>query len=847
MRTRILRGFVSRFLPTTCQARCFLLAGVLCLLTGLSLVQAHMIVFKDGYTLKGNLKAEKITIFDSQSGVALQVDKLSSMAYSMDDKVRQVFFSKVSHALLQVYEQRSDPAADPVNYLDGFSQITAYKVPAGIIASYSPWTEKWDRTVKLQLPEGGVTSIRQHLSILTPYYARIDARGYKWTCFYLTKELPPDMLRDLIVKYESRKLPKGKSLALAQRYRIYRFMAQAGLYEQAATELTGILKDFPDQEEKIAGYRENLKKLLALELADKIEEAQKCGRHDWAYATLTRFPMQLVDETVQARLRGIQAVYDTAVQNLKLAQGFLTELPGLMTEGTQREALTPALEMIQAELNSDTVSRLETFLSQAQQAQRDRAAGRTPAFGPEQLLALAVSGWLMGNAAAEPRVETALHLWHARQFLLEYQKTAALTDRTKLRDAYQKQATLAYDELARLVRYLPPPEPLALPGAIRYPFVPPVVPVPHITALSSLMMPYVPAVPDRFELQASLPWIGRVGPSFQLQLPPEYHPGRNYPVLIALHEAGEKPEAMLQRWSALAAQHGYILVAPEWDRAPAQSQGYQYTLEEHRAVLDVLRDLRQHLQVDSDRVFLTGWGEGGTMAFDVGLAHPDQFAGVIPIGGLPKYYATRYWANAQYLPFYAVVGEMNGDVYNANYKQFDGWLSHGYYSLLVAYHGRGAEWFAGELPQIFDWMNHKKRENPVPELGKVPGFNVQGNEFQIMRPSDNHFYWLSGEGLNDRHINNSVRTWSNRVGAATLQARINNGNQINVHATGFRKVVVWLAPGMIDFQTPARVFVNLNLLWANRKIVPDPNIMLEDLYLRGDRQRQFVAKVELTP
>src|SRR5204863_684995 len=126
--------------------------------------------------------------------------------------------------------------------------------------------------------------------------------------------------------------------------------------------------------------------------------------------------------------------------------------------------------------------------------------------------------------------------------------------------------------------------------------------------------------------------------------------------LIVLHDAGEKPAAMLPRWSAQAAEHGYILVAPEWRTGPQLGGGYGYSEQEHAAVTETLRDLRRRFNVDSDRVFLFGLGQGGLMAFDVGLTHPDLFAGVIPMGASPQYFAERCWRNGQYLPFYVVTG-----------------------------------------------------------------------------------------------------------------------------------------------------------------------------------------------
>src|SRR5260370_14633588 len=147
---------------------------------------------------------------------------------------------------------------------------------------------------------------------------------------------------------------------------------------------------------------------------------------------------------------------------------------------------------------------------------------------------------------------------------------------------------------------------------------------------------------------------------------------------------------------------------------------------------------------------------------------------------------------------------------------------------------------------IFDWMGRKKRAAAFPELGRTGGGGPFGDEFQSLRPTDNRFYWLSGDGLGERHTNDSARNFNFKIGPATLQARSSEGNQINVHANGFKTITVWLGQGMIDFEKPVKIFVNMQLRLANRKVTPSAALLLEDLYLRGDRQRQFLAKVELS-
>src|SRR5437879_8409274 len=118
-----------------------------------------------------------------------------------------------------------------------------------------------------------------------------------------------------------------------------------------------------------------------------------------------------------------------------------------------------------------------------------------------------------------------------------------------------------------------------------------------------------------------------------LQLPPEYHPGRPYPLLIVLHTGGQLASGMLEKWSYEAGKNGYILAAPEWGAGLQQMQT-TITFEQHEAVLDTLRDIRQRYRVDADRVFLSGCGDGASVAADIGMSHPDLFAGVSTMGAV---------------------------------------------------------------------------------------------------------------------------------------------------------------------------------------------------------------------
>jgi hypothetical protein len=166
----------------------------------------------------------------------------------------------------------------------------------------------------------------------------------------------------------------------------------------------------------------------------------------------------------------------------------------------------------------------------------------------------------------------------------------------------------------------------------------------------------------------------------------------------------------------------------------------------------------------------------------------------------------------------------------------------------VQYKGRGLEWFAAEVPDMFDWMNRKKRAHPLTAVGRDSNGQRDGGEFRTHRSTDNRFYWLSVDQIVPQRLNEGSREnwdWSNRL-PAMVCASIAEGNSIAVRAHGVRQVSVWLSRGSIDFNKPVVARLNLAVApgWNGREVKPDLATLLEDFHERGDRQRLYVARLD---
>jgi predicted esterase len=796
--------------------------------------RADLIFFKDGFVIEGKTVREGTR--QIQNNEMIWIPK---GFFYVDDIARRTYICprQIQEPTTKEFRIEGESFGTPVPIYPPSAKAIP---PFAEILEASPWDDKWERTVTLRTaPEKGMPAdkikIVQKLRSLTTHYAWADSKSnsrYVWPVAYLTREWEPDVVRKLLHSHPSlkgNKGPKGEKLTeeqLAGRgLRIATFLAQVGWYDEADKELKETLAAFPGQKEKIEEKRAVIKKLGAQQTFENLRLAREVGQHRLAQKLLSELSEEGLDEKLLTEIRELRLQYETAKTNSELARRYLAELPRDVAQPEQRSLFMEAAAAIRQELSLDEflpplresykprIGRLDAFLALAKQAEAEQKAERKPQQGPEHLLSLAVSGWLLGNGSAEEKFEAAQRLWQARQFVLTYQKNPSHPGRMKLLEEYEKggstSSVLPPDEMVQLISFLPPPEAEAKVST------------------------------EPVEMQV----LGRHrGPSYVLQLPPEYQLGRpnGYPVLFVLHQGGERPRAMLDRCKELAAKHGYILVAPAWEKGLRGT--YSYSTEEHAAVVDVLRDLRQRFAVDSDRVFLFGYGQGGNMAFDVGLSHPDLFAGVVPMSARPTQYASTYWPNAQYLPFYVIGGDRSGKLDREDTRdEFEKWMPRGYPVMYVAYQGRGAEWFGGEMPIVFDWMSRKTRANPVQEVGRTGGgLNA---EFRTMRTTDNQFYWLSVDGVADRHVNEPVPNWNPRKSPATLQATISGNNHVSVHAEGMKSVKLWFGRGSsLDFDKPITFYVNLARV--SKTIKPSLAFLLEDFYQRGDRQRLYLTYLE---
>jgi pimeloyl-ACP methyl ester carboxylesterase len=782
---------------------------------------AEVVIMKDGHVLHGiKILKEKAPIIDDQAGQVFLVDKPNGM-YAIDDGARWVVFpnspSQVADVSIENRFEKFSGYSPKGERHAGTEKFP--KSIAGVPTIEKDWDPKeWTREIKFNDVNPGVKhTIKQQITIITPHYLRVGSSTHKLARYILTKEFPPAQIRTFLSNHPDLAEEKGK-VEPDKREKLIRFWIQADWLDEADKDLSKLLADAPGEKERYARLKAEVDGLRAERLIIEIERARDAGRHQWAIKALAAFPKEGASKPVNQKVIELRAEYDRRTARFDAARRYLGELAKKV--GAQQWMIDGATT-VRNEVHLDTLSRLDQFTTLAERAEKDANAKerRRPDKSPEELVASAITGWHLGKVAAEAKVETAYKCWETRKMALAYLRENNRAEREKILKAYlASTSALAYDDLEKLVSLLPPPEaPATPPAGLERGKLPPTVEQP-------------------------------MGVEFILRLPEEYQPGRSYPLLILLPDPRDDkvPDYMLDRFADLPTRLGYIVAVPQW-WDPLKNK-YEYSKEEHAAVLKLMRHLRRTYQVDSDRVFLWGNGEGASMALDMGGSHPDLFAGVVPVNPSvcqPLYIPCQYWVNFQQLPVYLVMGDRFGPSVEAIRMMSERWMPKGFPSLVVSYKGRGQEWFAQELPYAFDWMGRKRRSDPGRVLGPL---TMEGRTthpgFSSVRASDNRFHWLSSNEVNPNATMDPVLATRDRYPApAKFSARIGEGNAITVKTLGLRQVTVWFGKGMADYTKPVKVTVNGGKP-TMKQITPQIPVLMEDLYERGDRQRPYFEMME---
>jgi pimeloyl-ACP methyl ester carboxylesterase len=655
------------------------------------------------------------------------------------------------------------------------------------IVSISQFDEFGRRTFTVR-DARGETAIPQGITEINAEYIKLTSLSHMWESSISTQSVPPSVVEAILRK----SIDNGR---VDDRLRLFRFFMAAEWYVQAENELKAIEQEFPKLDaEEIRHASALLEEAKARRRLREIKLRRTAGQHGLAFQLLRDFPLDGASGEVVVEVRDLTKQYESLVDRMQIARRQIDRLRSSIQDSELLTRLSPPLEEISQSLDHPGgIARLDSFLSVLE----------NESISAEHKLGAAISGWVAGNAFAEPNLDRALLLWDGRGQIVEYLNEPHEGLRDRMLTQLKAKEVLPVELAGRVVENL---------------------------------LPQVPTLGLEREkpTKISLPTGGDRTVDYWVLLPPEYSPCQSYPLIITLHGRGVTPEVQLNWWSSppgfQASRHGYIVLSPEY--LPDPKSEYAYTATSHDIVLHSLIDARRRFMVDSDRVFITGHSMGGDAAWDIGLAHPDLFAGVVPICGAPQKFSEFYWPNGQNTAFYIVDGEKDGTNPEQIIKTARRMMENGYDVTYAEFRGRGHENFSDETLRLFEWMSRKSRR-------KFPlKFSTR-----TARATDNEFYFVTLDDFAAPILMDPHNFDRRKMKPGQIEGRINGiANSVTLTISGAKQADVWLSPGMVEFGRPITVHANRDEV-SGRAIRPDLGVLLEDFRVRWDRQKLFYAKV----
>ncbi len=114
-----------------------------------------------------------------------------------------------------------------------------------------------------------------------------------------------------------------------------------------------------------------------------------------------------------------------------------------------------------------------------------------------------------------------------------------------------------------------------------------------------------------------------------IRYPRNYTPSRKYALILSLHGSGDEGLLMAEVHDA----KDWAFVAAPTDRRP---WGLEYHAWGNLELQEVIGWMRDHFQIDDDRLYITGASMGGHGSLYQGLLFPARFAGVAPEACFPS-------------------------------------------------------------------------------------------------------------------------------------------------------------------------------------------------------------------
>ena len=354
---------------------------------------------------------------------------------------------------------------------------------------------------------------------------------------------------------------------------------------------------------------------------------------------------------------------------------------------------------------------------------------------------------------------------------------------------------------------------------------------------------------------------------FFVRVPKGYDPGKAWPVLLLAHGQHGSGQSILRAFTGLLGRdlETYIVVAPSLPGI-RQYSGRPY---QEQTFLKPLLWICRNLNVDDDRVYVSGYSLGGTSSWHLATMFPRHFAATVPMAGVPFYeggLATMYayLENLSHIPVWAIWGELDKakpndlgnrdlcrmvtarltELKNPHYRGTElkgvghagAWPKPDAFAEFLTSHTRQA------VPKRIEWRFHLAHHSrgyylDAIELARKPEEFRFERQIPIRLPP--------GEKPTDENVMKAFREYFNkRLFKMSAELRPTD-NTVIVRAVSVRKLRLYVMDGMVDPARPVKI-AYWDRMWQGGVPV-SARCMLLNYAARRDPSALVFNEIDLTP
>ena len=271
-------------------------------LVGTAPLTAASLTLKDGRTLDGDV-ALLSELASNPLNATTQGQPGSTPILMLDNGLYRIYVNRQSQ-VAAVNEMAGQKYAK-FNIRQRVAETGLRIGHVGDVVGIGPWDE-FGRRIFSMTSERGQLDIVQGITEITPQWIRVQGlmgkQAFVWDYRMATSSMPMETLKKIMLRQID---PKNRE----DRVRLVRLLLEAERFNDAQTELEGVIRDFPSEAALQAVVRDLMQK-NARRIIDEIKLRRRVGQFRFAYMLLQNFPREGVAGEILQQVRELLAEFD---------------------------------------------------------------------------------------------------------------------------------------------------------------------------------------------------------------------------------------------------------------------------------------------------------------------------------------------------------------------------------------------------------------------------------------------------------------------------------------------------------------------------------------------------------